>query len=135
VSFRIAAGACALIGALLALFILHWLRNLVSFIRPAWYESEYLPLWVAVAVFAVLAIRERLSARQAIVTGLLITLPPYGLYAGIALYEFIYGESTFSLGEYLRLTTRVGVLAVSGAALNPLLCTATRMWRGSRGEE
>ena len=121
-----------MIGALLALFILHWLRNLVSFIRPAWYESEYLPMWVAVAVFGVLAIWGRLSTRQAIVCGLLVTVPPYGLYAGSALYEFIYGESTFPLGEYLRLTTRVGALAMSGAALNPLLCTATRKWRRSR---
>jgi hypothetical protein len=135
VSFRIAAGACALIGALLALFILHWLRNLPLFTRPEWYESEFLPLWVALAVFGVLAFWGRLSTRQAIVTGLLVTVPPYGLYAAVALYEFIYGESAFPLGEYLRLTTKVDILAMSGAALNPLLCTATRMWRGSRGKE
>jgi hypothetical protein len=131
-SFRTSVGICASIGGLLALFIWHWLNNLVSLVRPEWYESEYLPLWVALGVFGVLAIWARLSTRQAVVTGLLVTVPPYGLYAGIAWFEYMYGDSVFPIGEYGRLTARVVVLAMSGGALNPLLSSAASMWRRSR---
>jgi hypothetical protein len=134
-SFRTSVGICASIGVLLALFMWHWLSNLVSLIRPEWYESEYLPLWAAIAVCGVLAVWGRLSTGQAVVTGLLVTVPPYGVYAGIALFEYMYGNSVFPIGEYGELTARVSVLAMSGGALNPLLASAVRMCRGPRDIE
>jgi hypothetical protein len=130
-SFRTIAAGCALIGTLLALFIHYWLFNLSWFSRPEWYESEYLPFWVACVVFTGLAIWGRLSTRQAIISGLLVTAPPYSYYAAVALYGYIYGESAFPIAEYMRLTAKVGTLAISGAVLNPLLSAATRMVRAS----
>jgi len=128
-TFRTIAIACALIGALLTLFIYHWIGNYLSFVRPEWYESEYLPLWVASAVAMVLAMWGRLSTGEAIASGLLVTAPPYGWYAAVVLYEYMYGESAFTIAECVRLMTKVGILAVSGGALNPLLSTLTRMIR------
>ena len=128
-AFRIVAVVCACLGTLLTLFIRHWLGTFLSLSRPEWYESEYLPIWVACVVFVVLAIWGRLSTREAIASGLLVTAPPYGWYGAVVVYEYMYGESAFTIAECMRLTTKVGILAVSGAALNPLLSTITRIVR------
>src|SRR6266853_5745253 len=127
--FRIIAVVCAFLGTLLTLFIHHWLRTFLSLTRPEWYESEYFPLLVACAVFVVLAIWGRLSTREATACGLLVTAPPYGWYTAVVVYEYMFGESAFTLAECIRLTAKGGILAVSGAALSPLLSSVTRMTR------
>ncbi|MGH8546528.1 MAG: hypothetical protein ACREX3_23515 [Gammaproteobacteria bacterium] len=89
---------------------------------PRWYESFYLTLFVGAVVFAAVSIWVEL--RKPAIYGLLLTVPPYGLYAlGITL-AYLRGE--LKLGDYLGWMWPAVALAMSGALLNPLISRTVR---------
>jgi hypothetical protein len=73
-----------------------------------WFDSPLLPIWVAVVLYALSALRGRRPVWQESLLGLGVTLPPYAL----ALYR-----ATNNLSSLMF--TVVLLLAVSGALLNP----------------
>jgi hypothetical protein len=67
-----------LLGVALALFMNHYIRDF-SLLAREWYDSYWLPLWVACLTYAFEAMFVRLPAGW--LYGLLITALPYGLHA------------------------------------------------------
>jgi hypothetical protein len=108
-----------LLGVALALFMNHYVRNF-SLLRGEWYDSYWLPLWVACLTFAFEAIFVQLPA--AWLYGLLITTaPPYGLHAALATVVYFENRSEFAAKEYLKIALPALLLAFSGGILNPLI--------------
>jgi hypothetical protein len=69
------------LGVALAFFINHYVRDF-SLVASPWYDSYWLPLWVACLTFLLEAMFIRLPARW--LYGLLITAPPYCWHAALA---------------------------------------------------
>jgi len=121
-------GLHVLLGVALALFMNHYIRDFSLLLASKWYDSYWLPLWVACLTYAFEAIFVRLSAGW--LYGLLITAPPYGWHAALATVIYFENRSEFASGEYLKIALPALLLALSGAILNPviarLLCHAGR---------
>lgn len=101
------ASCYAVIGLVLSFALDRSFERFSAVIRQPWYESLWMPLWVAGLTFVVAGIWVRLPARVSAILGLLVTAPPYGwlLVKG--------GEDGFSI--------LLVCLAASGAILNPLI--------------
>ena len=107
-----------LLGVALALFINHYIRDF-SLLAREWYDSYWLPLWVACLAYVVEAVFVRLPASW--LYGLLITAPPYGWHAAIATVLYFRNRSEVESSEYLKIALPALLLALSGAILNPVI--------------
>lgn len=106
-------------GVGLALFINRYIRDFSILIAPGWYDSYWLPLWVASLCFAAEALWVQLPANW--LYGLLVTAPPYGWHAIVATVLYLRNRNDVALTEYLELALPALLLAVSGALLNPII--------------
>jgi len=106
-------------GVALALFINHYVRDFSLLLASKWYDSYWLPLWVACVVYAFEAIFIRLPAGW--LYGLLITAPPYGWHACIATILYFEYRSGTTPTEYLKIALPALLLALSGGILNPII--------------
>lgn len=94
----------------------------ISIVRqePEWYQSDYLPLFVACFVFCVVSFWVRLRILESAVFGLLITGPPYGWLSWLLMQLANTSGEDGTANAKAVLPLAVG-LALSGAVLNPLL--------------
>lgn len=106
-------------GVALALFINHYIRDFSILITPEWYDSYWLPLWVACVCYAAEALWVQLPADW--LYGVMITGPPYGWHAGVVTAMYLKGGSGSSMSEYLKLAIPAVLLALSGTVLNPVV--------------
>jgi hypothetical protein len=110
-----------LLGVALALFVNHYVRDF-SFLRASrWYDSYWLPLWIACLTYAFEAMFVLLPAGW--LYGLLITAPPYGWHAALATVVYFENRSEFASSEYLKIALPAVLLALSGGILNPVIAT------------
>lgn len=111
--------AHAVLGVALAIFINHFVTNLEFFLPRKWYESYWMPLWVACLAYVIEGALLRLPASW--VYGLLVTALPYGWHFTLAsvLYLRTRGEVEFS--EYAKVAVPALLLALSGAILAPII--------------
>jgi ribose/xylose/arabinose/galactoside ABC-type transport system permease subunit len=121
-----------LLGVALALFMNHYARDFSFLLAREWYDSYWLPLWVACLTYAFEALLVRLPAGW--LYGLLITATPYGWYAAIVTVLYFENRSEATSSEYLRIAVPALLLALSGGILNPAivwLVSRTRQDRSS----
>ena len=116
-----------LLGVALALFMNHYARNF-SLFAPEWYDSYWLPLWVACLTYAFEAMFVRLPAGW--LYGLLITAPSYGWYAALVTVLYFENRSETTSSEYLKIALPALLLALSGGILNPVIA-----WLVSRARQ
>ena len=114
-----------LLGVALALFINHYVRDFSLLLASPWYDSYWLPLWVACLTYAFEAMFIRLPAGW--LYGLLITAPPYGWHVGLATVLYFENRIEFASSEYLKIALPAVLLALSGGVINPLIA-----WLASR---
>lgn len=107
-----------LLGVALALFINHYVRDFSLLLASKWYDSYWLPLWVACLTYAFEAMFVRLRAGW--LYALLITGPPYGWYAALATVLYFENRSEVTSGEYLKIALPALLLALSGGVRNPV---------------
>ena len=116
----LSAGAINLIfGAVLALFINRYIRDIPILIAPEWYDSYWLPLFAASLCYAVEALWVRLPADW--LYGVLITGPPYGWHVALATAIYLKGGAGVAVSEYLKVVLPALLLALSGGILNPII--------------
>jgi hypothetical protein len=108
-----------LLGIALALFINHYVRDFSLLLASPWYDSYWLPLWVACLTYAFEAMFVRLPAGW--LYGLLITAPPYGWHVGLATVLYFENRSEVTSSEYLKIALPALLLASSGGILNPVI--------------
>jgi len=106
-------------GGAFALFMNHYIRDFSILIAPEWYDSYWLPLFLASLCYAVEALWVQLPADW--LYGVLITGPPYGWHAVIATALYLKGGSGTAPSEYLKLALPAFLLALSGGILNPII--------------
>jgi hypothetical protein len=106
------------LGVALAFFINHYVRDF-SLLASKWYDSYWLPLWVACLVLVFEAVFVRLPA--AWLYGLLITAPPYGWHAALVTVLYFEHRSETTPTEYLKIALPALLLALSGAILKPFI--------------
>jgi hypothetical protein len=107
-----------LFGVVLALFMNHYARDF-TLLTHEWYDSYWMPLWVACLTYAIEAMLVRLPAEW--LYGLLITALPYGWYAALLTVLYFEYRSESTSGEYLRIVVPALLLALSGGILNPFI--------------
>jgi hypothetical protein len=118
-----------LLGVALALFINHYVRDFSLLLASKWYDSYWLPLWVACLTYALEAIFVRLPAGW--LYGLLITAPPYGWHAALATVLYFENRREVASSDYLKIALPALLLALSGGILNPVIALlASRVRRG-----
>ena len=115
----------ALVGLGLTLALDRSLR--VSLIKREWYESQFLPLWVACLVLGATSILIRLPNGG--LFGLLITGPPYGWYAW-RLTETYLSRADVAGIEYAKGLLVSACLASSGVPLGALSAIAAGFIKG-----
>jgi hypothetical protein len=108
-----------LFGVALALFINHYIRDFSLLLASKWYDSYWLPLWVACVTYAFEAMFVRLPAGW--LYGLLITAPPYGWHVTLASVLYFKNRSEVASSEYLEIALPALLLALSGGILNPVI--------------
>jgi hypothetical protein len=114
-----------LLGVALALFVNHYVRDFSLLLAPEWYDSYWLPLWVACLTYAFENIFVRLPAGW--LYGLLITAPPYGWHAALVTVLYFENRNEATPSEYLKMALPALLLASSGGILNPVIT-----WLASR---
>jgi hypothetical protein len=108
-----------LMGVALALFLNHYIRDFSLLSSNRWYDSYWLPLWVASLAYLVEALFMRLPASW--LYGFLLTAPPYGWHAALATVLYLKSGRDVELGEYVKVALPALLLALSGAVLNPVI--------------
>ncbi len=108
-----------LLGVALTFFINHYVRDFSILRASKWYDSYWLPLWVACLALAFEAVFVRLPAGW--LYGLVITALPYGWYAAPATVLYFEYRSETTPTEYLKIALPALLLALSGAILNPFI--------------
>jgi ribose/xylose/arabinose/galactoside ABC-type transport system permease subunit len=111
-------GLHVLLGVVLALFMNHYATDF-SLLAREWYDSYWLPLWIACLTYAFEAMFVRLPAGW--LYGLLITALPYGWYAALVTVLYFENRSETTSSEYLRIAVPALLLALSGGILNPFI--------------
>lgn len=96
--------------------------------QPAWYESTYMPLTVALIAFVLLSLVAP-AAPRAWLCGLLTTLPPYG----VTFWQLQVFSGSEPDSDYRSLLGATLLLAFSGAVLNPLVVSAVKWARQRYG--
>lgn len=124
----------ALVGLILAIRLNSILWSMPSLVRREWYESVYVPFWVACVTFAVVAIWVRSSLLDSAINGLLATAPPYGWYSAALIGASLRGDVGTATGSYITTVVFVVLLALSGAILNPLISMAVGLISVGRGQ-
>lgn len=114
-----------LLGVALAISLNHYIRDFPILLGRKWYDSYWLPLWVACLIYVAEAVRARL--RTPWLYGLLITVPPYGWHAGLATVLYLENRSDVTASEYLKIALPALLLALSGGILNTVI--ARLVWR------
>jgi hypothetical protein len=118
-----------LLGVALALFINHYVRDFSLLLASPWYDSYWLPLWVACLTYAFEAMFVRLPAGW--LYGLLITAPPYGWHVGLATVLYFENRIEFASSEYFKIALPALLLALSGGVINPVIAwLVPRVGRG-----
>jgi hypothetical protein len=109
--------AHAVVGVALALFMNYFLSRLFSLGHQGekWWDSAWMPLWVACLIYAVEAMWVRLP--MAWLYGLLITAPPYGWCAGSLALVYVKNKTEVPASLLLMLF----LLGLSGAVLSPVI--------------
>ena len=107
-----------LLGVALAIFMNHYVRNF-SLLRGEWYDSYWLPLWVARLTYAFEAMLLQLRAEW--LYGLLITAPPYGWHAALVTVLYFRNRNEVASSDYLKIALPTLLLALSGGILNPVV--------------
>jgi hypothetical protein len=107
------------LGVALALFINHYIRDFSLLLASEWYDSYWLPFWVACVTYAFEAMFVRLPAGW--LYGLLITAPPYGWHVALASVLYFKNRSEVASSEYLEIALPALLLALSGGILNPVI--------------
>src|SRR5688572_15831386 len=104
----------AVVGLALSVVLNHFFGRFSAVIQRPWYESLWLPLWVACLTFGVASpwARERMPIGA--IQGLFVTAPPYGWL----LMNVYFRRGSEGVDGFAFLL--IG-LAVSGAVLNPLI--------------
>lgn len=116
---RVSVGVLhVLLGVALAVFMNHYARDF-SLLAREWYDSYWLPLWVACLTYAFEAMFVRLQAGW--LYGLLITAPAYGWYAALVTVLYFENRKETTSSEYLEIALPALVLALSGGILNPVI--------------
>jgi len=110
-----------LLGVALALFINHYVGDFSLLLASKWYDSYWLPLWVACLAYAVEAVFVRLPASW--LYGLLITAPPYGWHAALATVLYLKNRRDVEVSEYAKVALPALLLALSGAILSPVIAS------------
>jgi len=105
-----------LLGGVLTVFINHYVRDFSLLLASKWYDSYWLPLWVACLTYAFEAMFLRLPAEW--LYGLLITAPPYGWHAALATVLYFRNRSEVASSDYLKIALPALLLALSGGILN-----------------
>jgi hypothetical protein len=115
----------SIVGVALAFFVNNFLSHLFSLNHQGqkWWDSSWLPLWVACLIYVGEAVSVRLP--MAWLYGLLITAPPYGWCAGSLAVGYVKNHS--DVPPSLILVSIL--LALSGAVLNPAICRLVLMGR------
>jgi hypothetical protein len=110
-----------LLGVALALFMRHYMNHwyLSFMLAPKWYQSYWLPLWVACVTYAFEAAFVRLPAEW--LYGLMITAPPYGWLAGLATVVYLEKGTAGEFSEFAKFALPALLLAFSGAVLDPVI--------------
>ena len=122
----------ALLGLALALYMRHYMSHwYLSFIlAPRWYQSYWLPLWVACLTYALEAAFVQLPAQW--LYGLMITAPPYGWLVGLATVAYLKNGTAVEAGDLAEFVLVALLPAVSGAILAPLISGLALRLRGRR---
>jgi hypothetical protein len=107
----------------------HYVRNF-SLLLDEWYDSYWLPLWVACLTYAFEAMFVRLPA--AWLYGLIVTAPPYGWHAALATVLYFENRGKFASSEYLKIALPAVLLALSGGILNPVIAWLVSRVRRNR---
>jgi hypothetical protein len=108
-----------LLGVALALFMNHYVRDFSLLLTREWYDSYWLPLWVACLTYAFETMLVRLPAGW--LYGLLITAPPYGWHAALVTVLYLENRREATSSEYLKIALPALLLALSGGILNPVV--------------
>jgi hypothetical protein len=108
-----------LLGVALALFLNHYIRDFSLLSLNRWYESYWLPMWVACLAYLVEAVFMRPPANW--FYGLLLTAPPYGWHAALATVLYLKNRRDTELSEYAKVALPALLLALSGAILGPVI--------------
>lgn len=118
--------AHAVVGVALGLFMNDLLSHLFSLghQEEKWWDSFWMPLWLACLIFAVEAVWVRLP--MAWLYGLLITAPPYGWCAGSLTVVYLRNRTEVPASVILISF----LLGLSGAILKPVIS-----WLAVRGKK
>ena len=109
----------AFVGALLAANY-----EPLRFFGYRWYESEWFPLAVACLLFATVSIWVPLSKLKSSLFGVLVTAPPYSRPLLLAIQTYLHpgaGNSVTAFRDYVGPFALLGILALSGGFLNPVV--------------
>ena len=109
----------AFLGVVLAIFINHYIGDFPLLLPHKWYDSYWLPLWVACLTYAVEALCVRLPVDW--LYGLLITAPAYGWHAGLATVLYLESTRDADGSGYVKVALPAILLALSGGVLNPAI--------------
>jgi hypothetical protein len=113
------AAAHVLLGIALAVFLNHYIRDFSLLSLNRWYNSYWLPLWVACVAYLVEGLLVRVPANW--LYGLLVTAPPYGWHAALATVLYLKNRREVEFSEYAKIAVPALLLALSGAILAPLI--------------
>lgn len=119
-----------LLGVALALFINHYVRDFSLLLASKWYDSYWLPLWVACLIYAFEAMFLRLPAEW--LYGLTLTALPYGWHAALATVVYFENRSEFAPSDYLKIAVPAFLLALSGGILKPAIARVASHARRER---
>jgi hypothetical protein len=119
-----------LLGVGLAFFMNHYLRNIPVLLGDRWYDSYWLPLWVACLAFVFEAMFVQLPADW--LYGLLITAPPYGWYAILMTVIYLENRRDVGASDYAKEALPALLLALCGAILNPVIVRLVSRVRNKR---
>jgi hypothetical protein len=97
----------------------HYVRDFSLLLTREWYDSYWLPLWVACLTYAFETMLVRLPAGW--LYGLLITAPPYGWHAALVTVLYLENRREATSSEYLKIALPALLLALSGGILNPVV--------------
>lgn len=121
-----------LLGVALALFLNHYVRDFSLLLVSRWYDSYWLPLWVACLVYVVEPLFVRVPASW--LYGLLVTAPPYGWHAVLATVLYLKNRRDVELSEYGKIALPALLLALSGAILSPVIIGLVSRLRSKRND-
>lgn len=122
VSFPVLIGCLyGLVGMILTP-ILDRLATVALFGPREWYESGFVPVWVACVLFALTSWWIRVP--RPAVYGLLVTGPPYGWYAWDLTATYLSPSANVAALEYAMAMLTIVCFALSGALLNVLISNA-----------